>query len=296
MLHFSFVSNATRNTRGVPGSTDDSAVRSISQLSTRSLLLSALLGTHPPALPNTALVAFVELFGRTPGAARTALSRMAGNGDIQSENGWSHLGERLVERQRQQDSGRRVPVETWGGSWVTVVALKGNRSMARRRAFRSQMTARRFGELRPDIWLRPEFGAESPEQGDLLVSVGPLSSPDQQLLVDRLWPLSDLQRQASALHADLERQLPAISAGRVGSVPAGFVTSAQVVRFLRLDPLLPPELQPPDWMSDQLRATYDSFEKELQGVLRTFFAEAVDKMEPPAAGRQARTVTADQRS
>ena len=52
---------------------DDVAALGIEPLSARSVVLSALLGTHPPTLPGRSLVALAELFGIRPGTARTSM-------------------------------------------------------------------------------------------------------------------------------------------------------------------------------------------------------------------------------
>ena len=52
---------------GAPG-----ALR-LAPLTARSVLLSVLLGSHPPELPVRALVGAAELFGISHGSARVAL-------------------------------------------------------------------------------------------------------------------------------------------------------------------------------------------------------------------------------
>ena len=51
-------------------------------LTARSVIASTLLGVDPPRLPALALVRSGELFGLREGATRTALSRMAANGEV----------------------------------------------------------------------------------------------------------------------------------------------------------------------------------------------------------------------
>ena len=77
-------------------------------LNARSIALSTLLGTHPPTLPASSLVAFGELFGVNGGTMRTALSRLVAAGDLELDGGRYTLAARLQARQAAQDSGRRV--------------------------------------------------------------------------------------------------------------------------------------------------------------------------------------------
>jgi phenylacetic acid degradation operon negative regulatory protein len=60
-------------------------------LDARSVALSVLLGSHPPALPARALVALAELFGIAGGTMRTALSRMVAARELSASHGFSEL-------------------------------------------------------------------------------------------------------------------------------------------------------------------------------------------------------------
>ena len=51
------------------------------KLNARSVILSTLLGTDPPEMPVSALVAVTDLFGLGEGTVRTSLSRMVAPGD-----------------------------------------------------------------------------------------------------------------------------------------------------------------------------------------------------------------------
>ncbi len=51
-------------------------------LTARSIVASALLGTHPPVLRGQLLVRLGELFGVAEGTTRVALSRMVAAGEL----------------------------------------------------------------------------------------------------------------------------------------------------------------------------------------------------------------------
>jgi len=248
---------------------------SLFPMSCRSLILSALLGTDPPALPLPALLAFVGLFGRPAGTARTALSRMATAGEVEVADGWYSLGGRLLERKKHQDQARPVLSDLWDGNWITVIAASDQRSMSDRRAFRASMLADRFGELRPDIWLRPNNTSQPQLGADAIVLVGPIAGPQPLDLVHRLWPLEAISKRAGTLLDQVEARQPLVAKNIVKAVPGAFLLSAEVVRFLRTEPQLPPELQPNHWLSDDLRAQYNKFEAALQTTLKQFFAQAI---------------------
>lgn len=243
----------------------------IRPLTTRSLILSALLGSHPPRLPSSALVALAELFHIRPGTTRTALSRLVAQGELESDAGSYRLAGRLLTRQREQDSGRLLPDTNWQGEWVTVVVTAERRTMAERRAFRASMAGARMGELRPDVWMRPANLAAVERLDNTVVTTGPIDAEDPGELVARLWPLDDLHRRAQALIDEMQRRLPEID--DPGVLPVNFVVSAATVRFLRSEPQLPPELWPDSWAPPDVRNSYDEFERAFQQRLRAFFAE-----------------------
>lgn len=262
MLHLVIVVSKSRDTSDVGGS--------LRQLNARSLALSALLGTHPPVLPARSLVALAELFDIAGGTMRTALSRMAAHGEIRAVDGRYHLAGRLLERQQTQDIGRRPPDAAWDGRWHTVVAADDQRDLADRRHFRASLTDQRFGELRPDTWLRPA-NLPAPELGPAAIVVtGALDHSDEPALAARLWDLAAIVRTAQDLVDRIDRHRTGTDLTAHPSIPATFTLSAAIVRFLRSEPLLPPALAPTNWPVDELRRRYDDLERDLQTTLRGF--------------------------
>lgn len=63
------------------------AALALRPLTARSIVLSTLLGHHPPRLPARALVRVGELFGIAEGTVRVALSRMVAAGDLYQSDG-----------------------------------------------------------------------------------------------------------------------------------------------------------------------------------------------------------------
>ena len=253
------------------------ASKSSDSLDARSLALSALLGTHPPMLPGRALVALAELFGIAGGTMRTALSRAVARGEIDADAGRYRLTGRLLDRQRAQDAGRRAPQQPWDGAWHMVVTVDDRRILAERRRFRSLMADHRVAELRPDIWMRPANLDQPRVTGGCIVTTGPVTPADQAALVRRLWDLDAIARAARTLDARLAGAVAATDAPGAddpASIPELFVLAAEVVRFLRSEPLLPAALLPPVWPVEQLRTRYDAAEAALQRRLAVFFSGA----------------------
>jgi phenylacetic acid degradation operon negative regulatory protein len=271
--------SVTLTSPDTPGAGDATRIAGlgIEPLSARSVILSALLGTHPPELPARALVALAERFGIRAGTTRTSLSRMVANGELSGADGWYRLAGRLLERQREQDSGRVRNDQVWDGSWITVIAVNDRRSMTDRRAFRRSMEGARMAELRPDIWLRPANLEGPPASSEVIVTCGRLEVADPRALVDRLWPIDELESRAVQLRDALERQRPMLDDDETpesgfGGLPRSFMIAAAVVRFLRIEPQLPEELAPRPWTPPTLRPLYDEFDAAFQRQLRAFFA------------------------
>lgn len=253
-------------------------------LSARSVVLSLLLGMHPPELPVKDLVRHVEAFGVSGSALRAALSRMVSAGDLRRADAVYRLSDRLLDRQRRQDESVHPETRPWNGDWEMVVVTTAGRRPADRADLRTRLTALRLAELREGVWLRPanlrrtrppEIGptvryftgrpeqparnptagdseAEDPAAGDGHLPAGNLAAS--------LWPLETWAATAEALLAHIERtRRPADR----------FTALAAAVRHLLADPVLPPELLPEGWPGPELRTAYTTYRRELvETVLR----------------------------
>ena len=242
-------------------------------LSARSLALSVMLGSHPPEMPARALVELAELFGIPGGTMRTALSRSVSNGEITAHDRSYRLTRRLLDRQRAQDAGRRPPPEPWDGRWHSVIAASDQRELAERRRFRSTLENHRFGELRPDIWLRPSNLPMPVAEPDWIATTASPDGIDPEQLADRLWNRPTIAAAADDLLAEMARCRADCDWDDVASIPELFLVSATIVRFLRSEPLLPLDLVPDDWPLAELRDTYDGFERDHQRLLQRFLRD-----------------------
>jgi len=258
-------------------------------MSSRSLLLSYLLGTHPPDVPAARLVAFGELFGLQAGTVRTALSRMAANGDLVAQHGRYQLVGRLLNLQRELDRGQRQTGGAWTGEWWTVLATADARTLAERRRFRAAMKGALLGEIRPGIWMRPAnlatgnertpINLESLGGSDVIVTCGPVTNGDDVALAARLWDLDTIESTSAEIVGVLEpagtalEQANAIHDHKALAelLPLTFEVSAAAARHLRTEPQLPRDVFDSS-ASEALRTTYaevtDVFRRVLDQYLR----------------------------
>ncbi|CAM5337770.1 PaaX family transcriptional regulator C-terminal domain-containing protein [Streptomyces abikoensis] len=244
---------------------DDSL--SLRPLTARSVVLSTLLGHHPPALPARALVRVGELFGTAEGTVRTALTRMVAAGDLEQHDGTYRLTDRLAARQARQDDSRAPRTRRWDGGWEIAVVTADRRSAPDRAALRQAMAALRLGELREGCWMRPANLLREPERDRprvvaeqcALFTGAPEGDPAE--LAAALWDLDGWAGRARALEAALREDRTADLAGR-------FTVSAAVLRHLLADPVLPEALLPADWPGEELRRRYEAFDRDFRALLR----------------------------
>jgi phenylacetic acid degradation operon negative regulatory protein len=224
-------------------------------LSARSVVLSLLLGAHPPELPVSALVDAGELFDIAEPTLRVALTRMVAHGDLERTDGTYRLSERLLERQRRQDAALD-PAGTWDGSWEMVVVTSAGRSASARAELRTSLSELRLGELREGTWMRPANLRRAlpvwPE--DLISTFSTRPGQDPRELVGRLWDLKAWNRTGRELLEDI---------AAAHSAADRLTVAAAVVRHLRSDPALPADLLPADWTADALRSAYAAYQTEL---------------------------------
>lgn len=249
-------------------------------LTARSVLLSVLLGTDPPRLPVRLLVRTTELFGIAEGTTRTALSRMAAAGEVEADDGWYGLAsDRLLARQARQTASRRARTRAWHDRrWLeAVVVAGGRRAAADRSALRATLADARLAELREGVWLRPDnlgsTGGPGLRRFDEVRWFRAVPEGDPAALAARLWDLDGWAARADELRRGMAELVGPLEAGDRRGLAAGFVLSADVLRHLQADPLLPDELLPASWPGAALRQDYDRYDAAYRTVLRDWMGE-----------------------
>lgn len=228
-------------------------------LSARSVIASTLLGMHPPVLSAQVLVRSGELFGIAEGTTRTALSRMVAAGELAIYDGSYRLTGHLLARQARQDISRKPPRWGWDGRWRMAVVVADRRPPEERAALRAALLASRYAELREGVWTRPDnLPGERPAAPGCEWIKATFDDPADTAA--SLWDLVGWSERASALVEQLADWLPRLVDDGVDALAPTFVLSADVLRHLQADPLLPRELLPTSWPGERLRKTYDAFD------------------------------------
>lgn len=243
----------------------DGLLPPVAPLTARSVVLNALLGVRPPALPVRSLVRIGSLFGVAERTTRVALTRMVADGDLAADHGVYRLTQRLTNRRARLDEVRWPTTVAWDGTWVTAVVTATARPQTDRVALRRAMLGGRMGELREGVWMRPA-NVTRPLTDDETVSdqCRVLTSvvDDPAELAAELWNLPAWAGEARRLTGRLD------DAGL--TLAERFVLASEALRHLILDPLLPASLQPRGWPAEELRTDYVAFEAEVAEEIRRF--------------------------
>ncbi|MDQ2724237.1 MAG: PaaX domain-containing protein, C- domain protein [Actinomycetota bacterium] len=229
-------------------------------LTARSVIASVLLGTHPPVLAVKALVRVGDLFGIAEGTIRVALSRMAADGELITNDGHYRLGPRLAARQASQDQGLWPEVTEWSGAWEIVLGPEGDGD---RQTVGDRLEALHLARAGGRTWLRPAnlirlSSTPWPEECVRFEGYPVVEGADDCAVAESLWDLVGWQQ----LGADL------IGAYDAARGPAErFVVAAAILRQLRTDPLLPPAVTGDAWPAPGLRRVYEAFTAEIHGLM-----------------------------
>jgi phenylacetic acid degradation operon negative regulatory protein len=241
----------------------DSKSLGVRPLKARSVVLSALLGFHPPRLPVRALIRIGQLFGITEGTIRVVLTRMVADGDVMADNGAYRLSGRLLERQARQDESSSPHTRRWRGMWETAIVTAPPRALRDRVALRRSMAAFRLAEFREGVWLRPaNLVRARPATVDAQCTFFE-SRPEMDAvdLARSLWDLDAWALKAGRLRTALDEAT---------DLAEGFMVTAAVLRHLDADPILPPELLPDEWQAANLREDYRRFNEDYRSRLRDY--------------------------
>lgn len=239
--------------------------REIGGGSARSLLMTVLgefvLPTEEPSWTAT-LVDALALFGVEEKSARQALARIAAEGWLRSDRAGRRVrwtltppGRRLLAEGADRIYGFGSADHTWDGRWLVVLASIPEAMRDLRHKLRTRLAWAGFGSPSPGVWITPRPAAEA----DAKLILDELALPGQVMsfvatygglgaeaaMVAAAWDLDTVATRYQEFIAEFGPLRPRTPA-------EAFVAQTRLVhewrRFPFLDPQLPAELLPPQWI------------------------------------------------
>jgi phenylacetic acid degradation operon negative regulatory protein len=204
------------------------------------------------------LLAFFKALGISDGVVRTAVSRLAADGWLERSKVGRNSFYRLADKGRATFATAAEHIYTphvpdFRGSLDLLLLHNGGD----RDAARMALEAAGYGSPAPGLWVSPGYEVPSAAQGALRLTAGG-DAEALRALAARSWPLqatADAYRRfidtftpiADALDAD-------VAVDDLEALVARVLLIHEYRRIVLRDPILPPEVLPPDWPSAPARA------------------------------------------
>lgn len=239
--------------------------RELGAASARSLLLTVLGEFVLPAGKPVWTAAFLDalgLVGVEEKAVRQALSRSAGEGWIAGEKHgrrtrWqlTKAGERLLTDGTERIYGFGEPPAAWSGEWLMILASVPESDRRLRHLLRTRLAWNGLGNLSPGVWVSPHPERE-PRVREMLAEIGVAETAtlftgrlrdlcEARRVARQAWDLGEITGAYEDFLAAVDKMAPADDA-------RAFADLTRLVqewrRFPFLDPALPAELLPRDWI------------------------------------------------
>lgn len=245
-------------------------------------------------LPSAAIVELLGEAGVTPGNARTAISRLAHRGVLESRQQGRHTAYRLTAAAATSLSvggralaGFTAQAESWDGQWTVVAFSLPHGSDAKRRALRGRLRWLGFTVLYDGLWVSPQELPERKATELASISDGAMTVFRAQNVKfsstatrDPLaaWDLGAIAREYAAYADRWEALLPRVRAGDVTGAEAVWARTEVMDayrQFVVLDPRLPQRLMPADWPRARAREAFVSVYDGLADAALAHVAGAV---------------------
>ena len=227
----------------------------------------------------TTITTCMVALGFTPEATRTALHRMAAEGWVAPTRVGRFAAYRLTGAgaERLDEAAARIyrlRVADWDGRWHLVVSPEATRNVALAR----ELQWSGHGRLSDDLWVSPHPQGRRLEQ--LLAAHGATSalrferaavsdSNENARIVAAAWDLSELH-QAHAAFLDAWEDTAAPS-----DPEDAFVLRIRLVHhwrsFLFLDPGLPPQVLPADWLGQRAATAFRSLYEAVNDAAWSYY-------------------------
>jgi len=242
--------------------------------------------------PSAAIGALLGEFGVTPAAGRTAISRLARRGVLESSRQGRRSSYRLSDPAavNLSLSGHSIvafaaQAERWDGTWTVVAFSLPEGRSAERRTLRGRLRWLGYAPLYDVLWLSPRpFTPRAREElaevgsGALTVFRAQHVALEQAVHRDPLdaWDVDAIAEEYTSFVDLWSPLLDRMRAGEVGGVEA-VCARTEVMdtyrRFHVLDPRLPMRHMPQGWRREEVRevftAVYDGLAETAQEHVRT---------------------------
>jgi len=238
------------------------------------------------------LISLLAPFGLSAQAVRSTLSRMSRHGWLAGRRSGRHSFYRLTTKgKRILDEGEqhlfKPRHEPWDGRWRLLTYAIPERSRQLRDRLRQRLTWLGFGHLSASAWISPYEPA--PELLGWLESAGARryvdlftanydGFGDAHQLVARAWDLQALNAAYGRFVRDIEPESERDRGGLAehdGMDPSAsfarrFRLTLRVLSFPYVDPHLPNELLPEDWLGQRAAALFQSYHEALAPQANAF--------------------------
>ncbi|MBR7827007.1 PaaX family transcriptional regulator [Actinospica sp. MGRD01-02] len=258
--------------------------------SARSLLLT-VLGEYvrPSGVPvwTSTLLLVADGLGIEEKAARQALNRLSGDGWLVSERDGRRVRWALTEHgttfltegaERIYSFGRDR--ESWDGRWLVLLVSVPESQRDLRHRLRNGLTWAGLGSPTPGVWVSPHATREA-EAKQVVEELGLESVAlsfsgafagvgSERTMVDQAWHLGELSE-------EYEDFLSRFAGSRPVSPDEKLYAQIRLVdswrRFPRLDPQLPLELLPPDWIGLRAANVFTDLHQQWNAAARERWAQ-----------------------
>ncbi|SHK85005.1 transcriptional regulator, PaaX family [Pseudonocardia thermophila] len=248
--------------------------RGLGATSARSLLLTVLgefVLPHGEPVWTQVLLDVLGGLGVESKSARQALARTAAEGLLVSDRSgrrvrWSlsDQGRRLLSDGAARIYGFSAPARPWDGRWlVLLVSVPESRRQLRHR-LRTRLAWAGLGSPAPGVWLTPD-PSKQPEVAEVISDLGlsgvassfvgefgDIGNPQQ--VVEQAWDLAEVEK---AYVAFLEEFQDAEPTGPADTLTHQIHLVHAWRRFPFLDPKLPGELLPDEWVGARAAELFD---------------------------------------
>ncbi|HIG67900.1 MAG TPA: hypothetical protein EYQ44_08865 [Porticoccaceae bacterium] len=224
------------------------------EVNAKSLLLDVLRSTNSTAWPAKKLIEVADMFSIKESAVRVTLSRLVSRGLIETSEHGSYLMKRSYDPVRNWiDSWKKGEerISDWNGYWLCIYPPAKIRKKDR---LKLDKAAHRLGfrSVQDRMWARPDnltmplermnelLEAMSGVSNLVYATVVKLHADDQDLMLERLWNRSDLEKEYRQCAKRLKRcMLQKKNLHRLAALKESILVGGQAIRLLALDPLLP---------------------------------------------------------